>query len=66
MASVVVHRYMTWARCQMFGDDGSDTESIPSEKEHRKTAVAQHGGREAVKKGVVRPISLFPDTWGCC
>ena len=57
---------MTWARCQMFGDDGSDTESIPSEKEHRKTAVAQHGGREAVKKGVVRPISLFPDTWGCC
>ncbi|KAM5541004.1 hypothetical protein V8D89_005315 [Ganoderma adspersum] len=37
---------------EMFGDDDSDTESIPSEKEHKKTAVVQHGSREAFKKGV--------------
>ena len=44
----------------MFGDDDSDIESIPSEKEHKKTADAQHGSRKAFKKGVVRPISPFP------
>ena len=58
---------MTWGHCQMFGDGESDTESIPSEKGHKKTAVARHASREAFKKGVVRPISLSlsPDTRGC-
>ena len=49
----------------MFGDDESDNESIPSEKE--QVSRARHGYGEAVKKGVVRPFShiLDPLTSGC-
>ena len=51
----------------MFGGDDSDIESIPSEKEHKKTADVQHGSRKAFKKGVVRPFShiLDPLTSSC-
>ena len=66
MMSVLARGRLTRAYCQMFGDDESDTESIPSEKEHKKkTAVPRHASREAFKKGVVRPISLSLDTRGC-
>ncbi len=62
---MVPRRQVTLGRCQMFGDVDSDTESIPPEKEQKTTTIARHGNREAFKKGVVRPISLFPDTRDC-
>ncbi|KAI1791356.1 hypothetical protein LXA43DRAFT_1140537 [Ganoderma leucocontextum] len=37
---------------EMFGDDDSDTESIPSEKEQKQPTIARHGSREVFKKGV--------------